>query len=247
MPLARAEAERALKLSPSEPRAHTLLGIVAAVYDYDWKKAEEHFQRAMAAHVVPPEVRARQALYNLLPRGRLQAAICELEQVLVEDPLNSLASSYLSFCLNSSGMYERSLIEAQKTLEIDERSWLSHNTMAESYLAQKMFPEAFESAEKAYRLAPWHPYCGGFLAGLCSRAGDELRAKELLVRLSPIGMMSYHLLRSEIDIAADWYEQSIEQREPFAVLFSARSLIKPLRASPRWPALTKMMKLPVQG
>ena len=40
MPLARAEARKALELLPSEPMAHAVLGAVAALHDYDWKEAE---------------------------------------------------------------------------------------------------------------------------------------------------------------------------------------------------------------
>ena len=58
------------------------------------------------------------------------------------------------------------------------------------------------------------------------------------------GRVEYHLLGSELDAAADWYEKMIEQREPFAVIFASAPNVKALRESPRWPKLAKMMNLP---
>ena len=50
----RANAQRALELDPSLPDAHALLGIVSALYDYDWKESAREFGIAMAREPVPP-------------------------------------------------------------------------------------------------------------------------------------------------------------------------------------------------
>jgi hypothetical protein len=39
LPLVRAEAGKALELFPSQPMAHALLGVIAALHEYDWKAA----------------------------------------------------------------------------------------------------------------------------------------------------------------------------------------------------------------
>src|SRR5262245_7790708 len=43
MPQVRANAQRALELEPSLPDAHAMLGIVAALYDYDWNESSREF------------------------------------------------------------------------------------------------------------------------------------------------------------------------------------------------------------
>jgi hypothetical protein len=55
MPLARAEARKALELLPSEPIAHALLGAIAGSHDYDWKEAEEEFRLARASESLPAD------------------------------------------------------------------------------------------------------------------------------------------------------------------------------------------------
>jgi TolB-like protein/DNA-binding winged helix-turn-helix (wHTH) protein len=246
LPLVRVEAKKALACLGSEPGAHALLGAVAATYEYDWKAAADHFRRAMSANPIPPEVRVREALYNLAPRGRFQEAIATIEKGLEQDPLSVLFRSYLSFILSAAGMYERSLAEAQKALEIDEGFWATYSMIANAYAFRGMFAEAAESAERAFQLAPWDSAAAGLLAALYSRIGNEKRAREILANpiLSRIGMVLYHLLRSELDFAADWYERAIEEHEPFAVVWAVHDFTKPLRASGRWPALAKLMNLP---
>jgi hypothetical protein len=112
---------------------------------------------------------------------------------------------------------------------------------------QGKLADARESAEEAFRMAPWEALVVGFLAGVLARLGEKDRAEKLIPTISgaiPIGMMMYHLVCSEIDAAIDWYERDIELRRPNAPAIAAAGFLKPLRASPRWPKLAKMMNLP---
>jgi TolB-like protein len=49
VPAARAAAREALRLDASLPDAHALLGLLAAMYDFDWDTAERHFEFPMAS------------------------------------------------------------------------------------------------------------------------------------------------------------------------------------------------------
>ena len=68
-----------------------------------------------------------------------------------------------------------------------------------------------------------------------------------LKNAAPIGMVVYHLLCSELDAAADWYEKIVEQREPFAVMYARTAIVAPLRSSARWLSLAKTMNLPIDN
>jgi hypothetical protein len=90
-----------------------------------------------------------------------------------------------------------------------------------------MRKDALDAAESAYRLAPWNPRVIGLLAGILSQTGATDRATSLsgeLEKVGPIGMLVYHLMRSDTDAAAEWYRRAIDEREMFAVLY-ARSPI----------------------
>jgi hypothetical protein len=74
LPYMQEEARRALKIEPSLPEGHAMLGIAAALFDYNWPEAERHFQLAMAHGTIPPRIHLYYAMYCLLPTGREEFA-----------------------------------------------------------------------------------------------------------------------------------------------------------------------------
>ena len=61
-----------------------------------------------------------------------------------------------------------------------------------------------------------------------------------------MGRVLYHLLSTDIDQAADWYERAINGRDPFALVFADGPMGSVFRQSPRWPKLARMMNIPAQ-
>ena len=88
------------------------------------------------------------------------------------------------------------------------------------------------------------------LAGLLAQAGQAARGEALLRGLgeahtNPFSRVFYHVLRSEIDLAADWYERAIEERELFAIICAPSPVVRPLRGRVSgWQRLASPMKLP---
>jgi hypothetical protein len=60
-----------------------------------------------------------------------------------------------------------------------------------------------------------------------------------------MGLAAFHLMCDEPEAAADWLEIRIEERYGHSLFFALWSpMAASLRASPRWPVLTRMMNLP---
>jgi hypothetical protein len=59
-----------------------------------------------------------------------------------------------------------------------------------------------------------------------------------------IGRVIYHALCGEIDAAAEWYERSIADRDPFALVWAPNPLLRGLHESPHWPRLLAKMSMP---
>jgi hypothetical protein len=88
-------------------------------------------------------------------------------------------------------------------------------------------------------------------AAMLMRTGDTSGAGTLLQKLgdghaygAPLGFVNYYLLCSQIDLAADWAEKAIEQRDPALHAFLRFPYAKELLRGSRWPTLAKMMNLP---
>jgi eukaryotic-like serine/threonine-protein kinase len=245
IPIARTNALKALELAPTEPRANAVLGGLAALYERDWDKAGERFQLALAAPQVPPEVRFRYALFYLVPLGRFREALDHLEGAVEQDPLNVLFRGMFSLILGSESP-DRAAVEARKAMEIDERHWLPYYAMSMNHFRLGELQEARELAGRSAAAARWMPVPAGLSAGLLRQLGENDDADALLSTLqSPSGMFIYHVVCSEIDAAADSLAKAIAQGEIQPLMWvGAIDLLRPLRSSPRWPALAKVMNLP---
>jgi serine/threonine-protein kinase len=247
MPVARALAQKALELSPADSRAHAVLCWVAGLYDYNWKEAGEQYQLAMAAEHVPGDVRARHAAYYLIPSGRVEEAIEQGEMAIGQDPLNATVRGLFAHVLHQEEAYDRALAEAQKGVELDASNWYPHYVIGSNYALRGEFAAALPAAQRSFQAAPWYAPAVGLLAGIFAQLGEKERAEELVTTLkdmSQAGMFRYHLLCSRTDMAADCLGQMIEERDPLAPVVSC---LKPIRSSPRWPALAKMMNLPPEA
>ena len=244
-PLARAEARKALELVPSEPKAHALLGAIAASHDYDWREAGEHFRLAGLPSLSPGSSRICRVF--LVPLVRFEEAIQERSKAIAQDPVNAVLHAQQAFTLVCAERYELAMVEARKALALADRSPLSHWAIALSHFVQGRSAEAREPAEEAFRQLPWHSGVIGFLAGLLVQAGEKERAEKLMATMRgmiPVGMIFYHLVCSEMDATIDWYERGIEQHQPLVVSYAYAGFFKPLRSSTRWPNLESMMHFP---
>jgi TolB-like protein/tRNA A-37 threonylcarbamoyl transferase component Bud32 len=250
MPLVRREAGKALAIDPSLPDGQAMLGLVAALYDYDWQEAAQRFELAMAADPVPCHVRRHYALYYLLPMGRYAEAVEECTGALQEDPLNVMGRVRLAQCVRAAGRISDAYKELRQALELDQGLWFIHFLLGHDHLIDGRYVEGLSHAERAFTLAPWSPSAKGLLAAGLRIAGDQRRSEGLVELLkadqtSPtaLGLAIYHLVCSEIDACADWTELAIADRHP-AIFFFIHAHAPALRGSSRWPALAKMLNLP---
>jgi serine/threonine-protein kinase len=250
VPRMRAEAQKALDLDPSLPEAHAMLAAVAFVYDYDRAEGERQFQLAMASEPVPPLVRDWYAIV-LLASGRVEEALVQVDRAIREDPLNAMFHLTLSIYLNAAGRGDEAEAEFRRALELNSHLFTAYWLTLGRYLARGMEEQELACAEKFHSLAPWYPTAIGYLAGMLMRAGDTARARQLLSQiesgreyLQPLGLVVYYILIRDVEKAADWMERAIQQRVPGVTIHRLIPIFAALRASPRWPALAKLMNLP---
>jgi serine/threonine protein kinase/Tfp pilus assembly protein PilF len=251
MPLVRDAAKRALDVDPALPEAQALLGTVAGVYDLDWREAERRFRLALARDPVPAYVHQLYGFFYLLANGRSREAAEELERARKQDPLAVSVRTHLGNSLLAAGREAEAEAEFRQILELDESFWPARMNMIMIHALRGELVEALAYAEKAYTAAPGFPQAIGLLAGVLALSGDTGRAEAILEKLrpgqaygAPRALALYHLLCGEVEKAADWTGKAIQQRDPLMMLFLRYPVGKPLRSSPRWPALAKMMNLP---
>jgi tetratricopeptide (TPR) repeat protein len=137
-------------------------------------------------------------------------------------------------------------------MALDSHYFWSYQMLAELYISRGMFAAALPLAEKALSLAPWFKPSKAIYAGLLVRLGEHLRGKEVLETLgssdnAPFAFAFYHICCGEIDLAADRFENAIEERHSMVVEYLQSAIGEPLRAGPRWAKLAAMMNLSETG
>jgi serine/threonine-protein kinase len=249
-PRMRAEAQKALDLDPSLSEAHAMLAAVAATYDYDWPEVDRRFRLALASGSVSPLVRDWYAQVVFAIEGRSAQALEQSEQALREDPLNPMFHCTRSLHLNAVGRYQEGEAELRRALELNPNLMFAYYYTFGQYLSRGMEEQELASAEKVHSIAPRNPIAIGYLAGMLARTGNTAFSHQLLRQLEsgleyaqPFGLALYYALISNVESAADWMERAIEQRVPQVAFHRRAPIFAPLRASPRWPALARLMNL----
>jgi serine/threonine-protein kinase len=250
VPLIRQAAERASEIDASRPDAQMALGMAAAL-DYDWDEVKRRFEVVLAHKPVPLMARYWFGFTYLASVGKMQELKHEIALALQDDPLNLLLLGADGMYTLGSGDIVEGETKLRQVLDLESRFWIANLWLGALRVAQQRWPEALALTEKAYGVAPGNYFNIGQLAGILKAMGQSERADALMGKLGdgtmfggPAGFIAYHLVLGEIDQAADWCEQLIDQRDPRAPwivphLFNAR-----LKSSPRWPALARMMNLP---
>jgi tetratricopeptide (TPR) repeat protein len=246
IPRARAEARKALDLLPSHPIAHAVLGIVAALHDHDWDEAERQFSPARASRSPGPNGRLLTLFYSMA-RGRFDEALEEMATVIADDPINSFWRARRAWVFLWADRHDEAIAEARKALEFDSTNYQARMMIALSLTFRGKMSEALEASEEVFRIAAYDALNTGLLAGLLARVGEQERSEHVLGTMSgavTIGKAMYHLVCGEIDAALDWYQKDIELRRPNAPMLAFAGFLRPLRASPRWSKVARLMNLP---
>src|ERR1700757_2899099 len=86
MPRAKDAVRRAIELDETVAEAHATLGVILALFDWDWAGAEREFIRSIELNAASPVCRDGYAFYYLRTVGRIEEAVSETQQALSLDP-----------------------------------------------------------------------------------------------------------------------------------------------------------------
>jgi TolB-like protein/predicted Ser/Thr protein kinase len=251
-PFVRAEVDRALALNPSDLRPRFLSGAIALVHDYDWKAAKTHFAASMSATDVSGHARWIYASLYLRGLGRFEESADEMGRAVQQDPLNATWHAIWGAHLLDAKQFDQAIDEGLRAIELEPNYFVAQHLLGEAYWASGKRNQAISAFERAYQVAPWNAVAVAWFAVALWQRGETARAEQLIDETgdSPLplwGRVVYHLLTSDLDAAADWYERMIEARDPFALVYARASIVEPLRGHHRWPELAARMKLPAMA
>ena len=246
-PAAKAAALKALELDENLEEAHTALGNVKLLYDWDFSGAAKEFQLALELN--PSSVRAHNAYAEFLSAmGRSNEAVEHARQGLDVDPLSLSATTNLAWQLYRARRYDEAIVQAQKVAEIDPNFFPAHVCLGLSYQQQRNFSSAILELQKASGFC--RDQCFGLIGQVSAMSGDRpaaFRAMQQLQRRtypSPWLVAVIYAQLNDKDRAFEWLQKAYEGHEHDLVFANAWPLFDNLRSDPRYQELVRRVGLP---
>jgi serine/threonine-protein kinase len=250
-PRAREAAMNALKLDDKLAEAHTMLGIVHFLYDWDWSGAERGFTRAL--EINPSYSDAHQTYGGYLSAmGRHDEALAEVRRAQELDPLSLEKKLSIGETLFHQRRYDQAIEQYQRVLEMDPNSGFTHWAIGNVYLQKKRYEEAVAEYQKAIPLSgdsPDEPAslgCAYALSGKTREAQQvlaELKERAKRTYISPTVIAFIHISLGEKDQAFALLDKAYEGRDFILVTLKTEPMFDSLRSDPRFAGLLRRVGL----
>ncbi len=251
LPIARADAERAVQLDETSAEAHAARASVRHLYEWDRQGAETDYQRAIELN--PNYAAARQWYGQYLCNvGRIEECLAETARAHALDPAYLVASADVGYRLYAARRYAEAIAPIQKVLEFNPDFTPGHRYLGQVYEANRMYRPALSELRKTVELsgAPMdvaalgHAYA---VSGQRTEARKALQKLEQLARQRYVSNYDRALIcvgLGENDRALAWLERAFQERSPWMIHLKDDPRLDPLRADPRFPDLVRRVGLP---
>jgi TolB-like protein/Tfp pilus assembly protein PilF len=251
MERAGAEARKAIALDETLAEAHTSLGWVTFIYDWDWVGAEREFSRAIALN---PRYSTAHQWYSwfLAAMGRFDEALAEGRAATELDPLSVSIRRSLGWLQYYARQFDDALENLRRALVMNPTSEETHRLLGLVYAQQGLYDEATASYKEALLNSEndMLSYAGlGHVAALRGRV-DEARTvlKELEERqrtryVSPVALAMIQVALGDVDASFDLLEKARQERRGWLAYLRIEPILDPLRSDLRFQRLLERMRL----
>jgi len=253
LPESRSAAMEALRLDDTLAEAHAHLGVVRGIVDFDWAGAEQEFRRALELNPASPIVPYYYGFWFLRPMGRLEEASSQLQRAVELDPLSAQYNTLLAHVYYLQGQCDRAIAQHRRAMDLEPSRYLPYFLLAFAYQHVGRHDQAIAAAEKACELSGRNALTLGILGrayGLAGRPWEaravlgELTAKRRTGYVPPWAMAVVHRGLGELDLALEWLEKGLEERDMIAVGgYKSDPQYIAFHAYPRYHALLRKMNL----
>lgn len=243
-PTARVMLEQAVAIDDELGSAHSMLGFLIWLLDWDLSAAEGEFLRAIELGPTNPEARIFYAIF-LCGVGRHSESLASAEYGLGLNPTSLLANQAAAWNYVHNGCPERAEALARRTLERFPGALQPHLVLGWAAWSQGRPSEAVAVFEKALALSR-EALTVSFLGHVYARVGRREEARRLLGELDQLASqgkaspMAHVVLLAGLDdleAAFEWIERAFRLRHDLAWFFTRFPGLDPLRSDLRFAAL----------
>jgi adenylate cyclase len=219
-PKAKEAADKAIKLGSNLAEPHAALGLIGAVFDFDFALSMREFERAIALN--PNYATAHHWFGDSVLQciGDFDRSIVQLKRALELDPLSVVITGDLGLAYRFAGHYQEGIAQNRRALEMDPDAYAVHYNLGQIRESSGDLPGAIAEYKKAISL-DGDPYPLALLVHAQALAGDREQATRILQQLSSTtrylpdyGMGLVYLGLGDKSKALDWFENSFAKRQP---------------------------------
>ena len=240
-------ASTALRLDPDLGEAHSSMGFIKGVHEFDWSGAE--LKRALE---LSPSNSDTYMMY-----GRFCAALTRFDDAIAlqerAHELDPLAHGLDRMTTRiRAGRYDEAVPLAEEAVEFAPANDRARATLGWAYFMSGRRAEGLAELERAVAVEPGNTMWLGQLGQAYGMAGDKKKAREILGQLIDVArsyyVSPYHFTYAyiglgEYDEAMNWLERAVAERAGPAYSIKGSFLLSALHDHPRFRALLKQMRL----
>jgi serine/threonine protein kinase/Tfp pilus assembly protein PilF len=209
--------ERALELNPNSVNAHRWIEIYLALLEGEYHQAITHLERAQELDPLDLHVKARLG-WNYWYLRDFDRAVEQFKVVIDFDPNNQLGYLGLRDVYSLKGMYDKSIEEGEKALNLGMRSDAVIGGLGSIYGFAGKKDKALELLSEL-----------------------EARSREGYVSSFQVAAIYWGL--GEMDIAFEWMEKAYEERDGNLIYITVPLVFDALSPDPRYKQFLKKMGL----
>ena len=240
-------AEQALKIDPKNGQAHVALANVAAIYEWNWEKAERELDSALRLTGRDTETLVASAQI-LSGEGQYDRAMKLLHEALAKDPLYTDAYITLGCWIY---LRTRKYPEAEEAirhgLQIRPHWGTGQYWLAISLLQQGKLPEALAEAQRE-KVQDGKYQATSVVMHAMHRSAESDHALEQAITQNqadwPSSIARVYAFRGQTDEALKWLERAYVFRDEDLYFIKDDPLLQKLETDSRYKAFLRKLNLP---
>jgi serine/threonine-protein kinase len=255
-PLAREAALKAIELDDSLAEAHSSLGVMKCLYEWDWPGAEKAFQRALRLNPASASAHHCFALTCLTPQSRLDEALTEIGRATELDPLAFNITAAMASILFCRGEYDRADAQNRKALHMAPNYPMTYVYQAQVYMAKGLVDKGLALLVRARDLFAGNTSVMAVLGYGYAAHGRAVEALQILADLEtksrqgyvpPSDLATIAVGLGDKDRCFEYLDEAAEARDGGLIFLAVDRKFEPLRRDARYAALLHRMGLAASG
>jgi tetratricopeptide (TPR) repeat protein len=251
MERAKAEARKAIALDESLAEAHTSLGWVTFIFDWDWAGASREFRRAIELNPRYPVARQWYSWF-LAAMGQLDEALDQGRTAIELDPVSVSIRRSMGWLEYYARQYDNALDHLRKALTLNPTAEETHRLLGLVYLQQGRYDEAAASFKEGLANQENDALALAGLGHVAARRGREEEARAVLQELhersksryvSPVAQTGLYVTLGDVDRAFEWLEKAYQERRGWLAYLKIEPMLDGLRDDPRFGRYLERMRL----